>query len=277
VLYNMGNDYSQLLPLQSQMVNQHQGGIISESWSECDKADSSADATSYKNIYDHAALLGESVFASTGDSGAFECLKAVTWGTSPSPQYVGAALPASAPGVTGVGGTHLSVRQDGSWYDETVWEMPGRTMGSGGAASAFFSRPGWQNAPGVTGNMRSIPDVSADADGNSGASIYTTNPGGSAWWEGGGTSQSAPIWAGMTALINQYLKSKGLKGAGFLNPALYHFAATTQPYPAFHDVTVGTNLYYPAGPGYDLATGLGTPDAWNLARDLEAYQKGGGQ
>lgn len=277
VLYNMGNDYSQEMPLQSQMVNNNRGAIISESWSECDKADSASTAQSFADIYNHADLLGESVFASTGDSGAYECLKAVTWGTAPAPQYIGAGLPASAPGVTGVGGTHLSVRQDGSWYNETVWEMPARTMGSGGAASSFFSRPSWQHAPGVSGAMRTIPDISADADGDSGAAIYTNNPGGSVWWEGGGTSQSAPIWAGMTALINQYLKSKGLHGAGFLNPALYHFASTTQPYPPFHDVTVGTNLVYSAGAGYDLATGLGTPDAWNLARDLEAYQRSGGQ
>jgi kumamolisin len=58
-----------------------------------------------------------------------------------------------------------------------------------------------------------------------------------------------------------------------MNPALYTLAATHQPYPPFHDVTVGDNLYYPATPRYDLATGLGTPDAWNLARDLVLYQQ----
>jgi kumamolisin len=75
-----------------------------------------------------------------------------------------------------------------------------------------------------------------------------------------GTSQSAPIWAGMTALINEDLKKQGVHPIGFMNPALYTLAATHQPYPAFHDMTVGDNLYYPATPGYDLATG-----AWSRA------------
>ena len=92
--------------------------------------------------------------------------------------------------------------------------------------------------------------------------------------EGGGTSQSAPIWAGITALINQYLQQQGLKPAGFLNPALYKIANSTSAQPALYDVTKGTNLYYPATPGYDMATGLGTPDAWALAQDLAAYQQG---
>jgi kumamolisin len=92
-------------------------------------------------------------------------------------------------------------------------------------------------------------------------------------YRGGGTSQAAPIWAGIAALIDEYLKKQGVHPIGFMNPALYALTATHQPYPPFHDVTVGGNLYYPATPGYDLATGLGTPDAWNLARDLVAYQR----
>ena len=93
------------------------------------------------------------------------------------------------------------------------------------------------------------------------------------WSSGGGTSQAAPIWAGMTAVINQYLKRQGVKPVGFMNPALYALANNPQPFPPFHDILVGSNLVYRATPGYDLATGLGSPDAWNLARDLEAYQR----
>jgi kumamolisin len=80
----------------------------------------------------------------------------------------------------------------------------------------------------------------------------------------------------MTALINQYLKKQGRPVVGFLNPALYSLASGSPRYPPFHDVTLGTNLAYPAAPGYDMATGLGTPDAWNLARDLAAQRSGGG-
>ncbi len=78
------------------------------------------------------------------------------------------------------------------------------------------------------------------------------------------------------ALTNQSLKKKGRKPVGFLNPALYSLAAQRQSASSFHDVTTGSNLVHPATKGYDLATGLGTPDAWILARNLDAYQGHGG-
>jgi kumamolisin len=150
------------------------------------------------------------------------------------------------------------------------------------SVSAFYPRPSWQQGAGVVDtqfnphDMRSMPDAPADADPMSGVAIYTNSGNGIAWTAGGGTSQSAPIWAGIAALTNQYLQTKGLHTLGFLNPALYQIAAHPTPYPAFHDVTQGSNLYYSATPGYDMTTGLGTPDVWNLARDLEAYQRGAG-
>jgi kumamolisin len=121
------------------------------------------------------------------------------------------------------------------------------------------------------GNARAVPDVAADADPASGAAIVTAGHA----QQGGGTSQAAPIWAAIAVLIDQYLHCQGLGPVGFMNPALYHLASTRQPYPPFHDVTRGSNLVDPAGPGYDLATGLGSPDVWNLARDLAAYEKAG--
>jgi kumamolisin len=68
--------------------------------------------------------------------------------------------------------------------------------------------------------------------------------------------------------VNEYLQKQGKAGAGFINPALYKLASTKQPYPAFHDVTQGNNLFYPATANYDLASGLGSPDIYNIARDL---------
>ena len=59
----------------------------------------------------------------------------------------------------------------------------------------------------------------------------------------------------------------------FLAPILYRLATTKQTYAAFHDVRVGGNRYYDAGPGWDYATGLGSPDVWNLARDLVTFLK----
>jgi kumamolisin len=81
---------------------------------------------------------------------------------------------------------------------------------------------------------------------------------------------AAPIWAGFTAVIDQYLKASHDAPVGFFNPALYDLADSSVPYPPFHDITEGGNDLYPATPGYDMVTGLGSPDVYNLARDLKA-------
>jgi hypothetical protein len=70
------------------------------------------------------------------------------------------------------------------------------------------------------------------------------------------------------ALINQYLQSQGKAAVGFANPALYGLFNAPQQSPAFHDVTSGNNLHYPATAGYDMASGIGTPDVNNIAHDL---------
>ena len=75
------------------------------------------------------------------------------------------------------------------------------------------------------------------------------------------------------ALIEQYARQHGVPRLGFIDPVLYALAATPQRYPPFHDVTVGANRFYPATKGWDFATGLGSPDVYNLARDVVAYLK----
>jgi kumamolisin len=261
-----------MLDVQAKLVDEAQGGIVSQSWGGCEKLDPPAYVEGTKSVYDKAAELGVQVFVSTGDSGGYECLTA-DFGRPPRDELIGVPLPAAAPGVTAVGGTRLSVRQDGGYYHESVWENPAVMEGGGGGLSNFYSMPPWQKGPGVqnefSNGMRQIPDVSADADPTSGMSILSDGKPD----QGGGTSQSSPMWAGFAALINQYLRKQGVKPVGFLNPALYAVAEKKKPLPAFHDVTTGTNLVYPAAAGYSLATGLGTPDVYNLALDLELYQR----
>ena len=84
---------------------------------------------------------------------------------------------------------------------------------------------------------------------------------------GAGTSQAAPIWAGLTVLMNQYLIDHGGTAVGDITPLLYRVAAGSRS-PGFHDITLGGNAVDTATEGYDLVTGLGTPDVENLARDL---------
>lgn len=252
------------------MIRASAGAVISSSVGGCDGTYNAADAVNYASAFREAALMGIAVFASSGDNGAYDCL---VHGQSPTDSALGVDMPAALPYVTGVGGTTLTATRSGSWYRETVWEGPIETAGTGGGVSRFFARPSWQRAPGISASGRMVPDVSADADPASGAALVF--PAGAG--QGGGTSQAAPIWAGITALINQYLRRRGHQSVGFMNPALYAMARNRQPFPPFHDVTLGTNLHYPAGPGFDMATGLGTPTAWNLARDLLAYQRSRGR
>lgn len=269
-----------LVAFQRKIVNENPRAIVSNSVGGCANVLGSGVASALRAVYDRADALGEAWFAASGDQGAFDCLQNLEQaGDPPGRRDIAVDIPASVPGVTGVGGTRVEVAADGTWQDEVAWEGPIETSGSGGGVSGYFTRPSWQRAPGVTAtsrnprNMRSVPDVAAAADPAS-SGLYVID--GSTTQEGG-TSQAAPIWAGIMALTNEYLRKNGGRRLGFANPALYALARTPQPYPPYHDITRGSNLVYPAQPGYDMATGLGTPDAWNLARDLLAYERGGGR
>lgn len=260
-------------------VTKYPGAIFSHSWGHCDKVFGAAAAQAMAGSFDKAVQLGELQFIASGDMGGYDCMRDLGhWGQPPDQSLVAGVLPSDAPGAISVGGTRLSVRQDSSWYTEVGWEHPDTFFGGGGGVATYFDQPAWQKGPGVDSRFnpshkRAYPDVSADADDVSGVAIYSLG----AWGMGNGTSQAAPIWAGIGTLLDQYQKRETGKALAFLQPMLYALAAGKPAYPPFHDVTVGGNLLYPAGPGYDLATGLGSPDAWNLARDLVAYEKNGGR
>ena len=190
----------------------------------------------------------------------------------------GISFPGDLPQVTSVGGTTLELTTAGQYLGETAWTEPLLSQGSTGGQSSLLPAPSWQQAPGVDSSYsdgttcgqppgsycREVPDVSADAAPQTGAAIRFAGR----WLSSGGTSLATPVWAAITALVDEYLQSNGDHPVGFANPLLYRLARSSPPYPPYHDVTAGTNDLYPAGPGYDMVTGLGTPDAWNLARDL---------
>src|SRR6185312_5507817 len=115
--------------------------------------------------------------------------------------------------------------------------------------------------------------VSADASQNTPYSEYCTDSSGCdgiGWIQVFGTSAAAPLWAGITTDLNEYLKSQSKPTLGSASEPLYWLFNTSHPYTAYHDITTGNNLHYPATKGYDLATGIGTPDVWNIARDFAA-------
>jgi hypothetical protein len=177
------------------------------------------------------------------------------------------SYPAISPNVVGVGGTRLNLDGAGNYLSETGWS------GSGGGISSYEPLPDYQ-AGWHSYTRRTSPDVSLVADPNTG--VYVRFRGG--WYSVGGTSASAPQWAGLFALADQGLNLQGfdtLDGPGQALPALYGVASYNYSYD-FNDITVGRAGSFSAGPGYDLVTGLGTPVAYNLVPDLINYVGGAG-
>ncbi|GCE06157.1 hypothetical protein KDAU_34860 [Dictyobacter aurantiacus] len=255
----------------NRIVSDNKAKIVSISWGECELTSTAAQMRDTLNtIFKQGTAQGQMFFAASGDSGAYDCDNTIN-----NPTTVSVDTPASDPNVIGVGGTTLHTGPNGSYGSESAWN--GTTGQGGGGFSARFPRPDYQktlNPPGINPLplQRFVPDVSANADGNPGYSIYytsgnTTNPG---WTAVGGTSAAAPLWAGIAADIAQMLQAKNPPALSQFNKTLYTLYNQPQSYIPFHDITTGTNGYYPADKGYDLATGLGSPDAWNIARDLQS-------
>ena len=255
----------------NQIVTDNKAQITTISWGECEAQSGNAELQTLDNILSQGAAEGIAMYAASGDSGAYDCNDA----------SLAVDSPAGDPNITGVGGTNLQLN-NGAYGSESVWSNPSDTQrspegaGGGGGVSSFFKQPSWQTGPGVqnqySNGNREVPDVSADADPASGYSTYCTASASgcpsSGWIMVGGTSAAAPLWAGSTALINEYLQKQQKSRMGFANPVLYGLQSAQQQFPPFHDVTSGTNLYYPATANYDEASGWGSPDIYNIARDV---------
>jgi hypothetical protein len=194
--------------------------------------------------------------------------------TNPDVVFVNAAgdsgspadYPSTSPDVLSVGGTSLNLTSSGTYVSESAWDD---AEGSGGGGiSVYESQPAYQKGV-VTQSTtkRTDPDVSYDADPATGFPVYQTY-GGNGWLQYGGTSDASPQWAALIAIADQ---GRGLAGEvpltnATLMPMLYQAPAAD-----FHDITTGHSggtYSYPAGPGYDLATGIGTPIANNLVATL---------
>lgn len=276
-------------------IIQNNPPVVSTSWGDCESdliQQEPGEVQQENQYFMIAAAQGESVLAASGDSGSTGCLN-----TSGSTN-LNAGDPASQPYVTGVGGTTLTVNQDGSYSGEVVWNN-GTGASGGGISQVWTENPGWLNVPGVRNQYssgvacnapqgqicREEPDVSLDADPYTGYPIYCTSSVGgcnssSPWLIVGGTSTAAPMWAAMMALTNEKSLKSGGFNMGFVTPLLYAVASNSTKYQNdFHDITRGDNDFgnyqdglYPATAGYDMATGLGSYNAANLAADLVTVQ-----
>jgi len=239
------------------LANRMGAGVVSMSFG----AGEGSWVGSYDGLFSAA---GSSYLASTGDAGA------------------GVAWPSVSANVLAVGGTTLSYTGTGA-RSETAWTR------TGGGLSAYEPEPGYQASVTVPGEptarpgakstvKRAVADVAFNADPNSGQYLVVTSPGAKspAWYSAGGTSIGAPQWAGILSVANAQRALEGKAPLGLAqNPLYQNIAAVTGLYPgAFLDVTAGRDgscSSCAAGAGYDLPTGLGTPNAANLLGLLAAH------
>jgi subtilase family serine protease len=286
--------FSQMMNAVQYVVDNHLADVISMSLGagEGTFSPTAASLLNLRQALIDAQANNVTVLASSGDGGSSNVLKVPTKTPNLIP-YPSVGWPASDPLVTAVGGTYLctnpvtgtsvdsvdppSVCQNNPGVREIGW------IDSGGGYSILFPRPAFQNtlppgstyvgssvgAPGPNSNMRGVPDIAFQASARTGTLVYDSGEGG--WFIVGGTSCSAPQWAGLIAIADQ-IKGSDL---GYINPALYQIANDPGKYAAdFYDVTVGNNQANPSIPGYsastgwDAVTGLGTPNAANLLPDL---------
>ena len=246
VLVYEGNNFGDVL---NRMATDNAAKQLSTSWGVL-PAPSTMD-----QIFMEFAAQGQAFFAASGDGGSY---------SSPSTFF----SPGGDPYITLVGGTSLTTTgPGGAWLSETAWKY------SGGGFDSSYTIPSWQNGISMTANMgsttfRNYPDVAIVGD----TVLFGVNNG--QMVVGGGTSGSAPLWAGFLALANQQAAASQKPPVGFLNPTIYALGQGSRYNVDFHDITTGNNtnatnpnLYY-AVPGYDLTTGWGTPTGQNMIDDL---------
>jgi hypothetical protein len=159
--------------------------------------------------------------------------------------------PAASPNVLSVGGTSLTLNSDSTWQSETAWN------GSGGGVSRYEATPTYQSGMGYA--KRATPDVSYDANPNTGFYIYDTYGYGGVMGVGG-TSAGAPQWAAMVAIADE-MAGHNLDGVSQTLPAIYSTAQSSAYSSDFHDITSGSAGRNRAGTGFDLVTGWGSPIA----------------
>lgn len=260
VVYEAPNGVANsVVDLLSRIASDDLANQISSSWLI-------GDDPSYDVYYKQMALQGQSFFQASGDNGAY-------WTNLEDEQQW-----ADDTNITLVGGTTLSTTGSvGAWSSETVWNWFSEGIGTDGSGGGTnwngIPIPGWQQKVPMTNNMgsttlRNVPDVALTAD-----AIYVVYENGQSGYFGG-TSCAAPLWAAYTALVNEQATNRDNPPVGFLNPAIYAIGLSANYTNCFHDIATGNdtnsvvgNRYF-AVPGYDLATGWGTPNGSNLINAL---------
>jgi subtilase family serine protease len=299
------NEDADLLSALKYAVDNNLGNIISMSFGENESCMETAITLAYHDAFANATRKNITLFASSADQGAaLQTCDLQSWVKAVS-------QPASDPLVTGVGGTELRAAMYcltalgcdpnsnppfGTYLSEITWNegLPHGdfgdvfglgTLSTGGGFSVVFDEPPYQKATLPGGKQRAVPDVGYNAAVLHGVLTYLAIPSPftpTGFYRFGGTSAGAPQWAAITAIANQ----RAGHPLGFLNSAIYQIGKLkTTSADAFHDITSGTNSSlqfdasnnpvditgFSAGPGWDPATGFGTPIATNVVDLLARY------
>jgi subtilase family serine protease len=276
-------------PLQATKNNIPLPNVISISYGVCEAtvAPYTAARTLFNRQAAATAALGITIVVAAGDSGSSSCAHGV-----PSSQLTSfdkqksANWPATSPWVLAVGGTNLTltpantIGSSGVWNDAEYPPPYQQTAAGGGGISTFEKRPWWQPAIPSQSTYRMVPDVAAFADPSPGYAIICSPAvqgcgpsAGQTISFVGGTSAATPLVAGMIALWDQQAKQAGLPNPGFVAPLMY---SIDQHDPGtFLDITAGGNAVFggvpccTAAPGFDLASGLGSPLANQIVQHLQ--------
>jgi subtilase family serine protease len=301
------NDDADILAATTYVADNNLGDVLSQSYGEAEQCMDSKLLAQQTRLFRKMADNGMTLLASSGDNGAAQPA------CDGNGLIKAASTPASDPNVTGVGGTDLTatpptgtlptstdanpsfeVKPGGKWVSETAWNE-GVGLASGGGFSTVFSKPRYQRGA-VPGRARGVPDIAYSASlGHSILVIMSCSadeaangfcPGAATFVFGfGGTSAGSPQWAGLVALSDQVAHGR----IGGINPTLYDLGTSSRASSMFHDITTGDNSVpadptvpgtpitgFPAAPGWDAVTGLGTPIADNLVPYLAEHATRGG-
>lgn len=262
--------------LENYALDHHLGQVFSQSWGTTENTlfTSAGEQvlSDFESTYARAAAMGVTVLASAGDSGTAN--PDVDGNIYPFPTV---NFPASSPLATAVGGTSLYADTSGNYQSETVWNSDGGA--GGGGISQQFAEPLYQRLlpesdQAQLAGMRGLPDIAWNADPNTPVLVYLSffGPSAAGYYSIGGTSEGSPSLAGAVADIDQLAGHP----VGLLNPYLYVLGTLGI---GFHDVTVGNNALdgipgYSATPGWDLASGWGSPDLGQLFGDIAFLARG---
>jgi len=281
--------FPQIVTAETYVIDHDLGDVISQSFSATEQTfPSAASLLALRSSYIDADKHHVTVLAASGDSGAADVrFNGKTYYLHPVTSW-----PDSDPLVIGVGGTQLQLDAAGDHTaPDSVWndtynvptnrfifrDKGPNPLAGGGGLSIIFPRPSYQDSvQSVVGDQRGVPDISMSAACNGGVDTYQSfagqQPG---WYPVCGTSEATPLFSGIVALADQEAGHR----LGLINPALYSMSAHGDP--GIVDVTSGDNSVsftqngtlqtvtgFPALPGYDLSSGLGTVDASSFVPEL---------